>query len=230
MGASGASSVTEVMVSVRGEANLEAEPELCEFTILVGAKDKDRITTLERLTQRNSQALDLVKSYGDAVEKVETSGFTVHPEQQKSRRDEKVRTYVGAVRIRVVVKDFTVLGELISRVADDDMRSVDGPFWSLRRDSDVYRRARTLAVSEAVTRAHEYTGALGSRVTGLVELSDTGLSTQGAQPRMMRMAAFGAAADSGYQAGPPPLDLEPVRQTVYASVEARFTASQPSEF
>jgi uncharacterized protein YggE len=220
--------VNRVVVSVRGEATLEVEPELCELTVIVQARDKDRIATLENLTRRNSQTLDELKAYGDAVEKLESSGFTVHPEQKPGAKDEKVRSYVGRVRIRVVVNDFTVLGEMVTRMGSGDMRSVDGPYWRLRRDSVAYRDARTRAVTEAVKRAHEYTAAIGSTLTGLVELADTGLSTHGAPPnapRAMSFAMAGAAPGGSYQ--PPPLDLEPERQTVYASVEARFTASQP---
>jgi len=212
-----------VVISVRGEANLEAEPELCEFSVAVQARDKDRKTVLERLTQRNNDVLQEIKTgYGDAVEKLESSRISVYPEQRG--RDEKVRAYVGSVRIQVIVRDFTVLGELLLRLADREMSQVDGPYWRLRRDSDAYREARTQAVGEAVTRAREYAAALGSEIISLLELADTGLSTHGVagpQPmvRMMAMAPGGAADTS-----PPAIDLEPQRQNVYASVEARFTA------
>jgi uncharacterized protein YggE len=151
----------------------------------------------------------------------------VYPEQRG--REEKIRAYVGSVRIQVVVKDFTVLGELLLRMANRDMSQVDGPYWRLRRDSRAYREARTQAVGEAVTRAREYAGALGSEIISLLELADTGLSTHGVagpQPmvRMMAMAPAGAA-DSGAL---PTIDLEPQRQNVYASVEARFTATPPA--
>jgi uncharacterized protein YggE len=217
-----------VMISVRGEANIEVDPELCEFTVVVQARDKDRRAVLERLTQRNNEVLDEVrKVYGDAVEKLESSRISVYPEQRG--RDEKIRAYLGSVRIQVVVKDFTVLGEMLIRLADAEMRQVDGPYWRLRRDSDAYREARTQAVGEAVTRAREYAAALGSEIVSLLELADTGLSTHGVagpQPmmRMMAMAPGGAAQD----ASAPVLDLEPQRQNVYASVEARFTATPPA--
>ena len=217
-----------IMINVRGEANLEADPELCEFAVTVEARDKDRRATLEKLTQRNNQLLDQIKSgYAEALEKLESGRLYVYPEQKG--RDEKIRSYLGSARIRVVVKDFTALGEMITRLADAEMRSIDGPYWSLRRDSEVYRRARTEAVAEAVTRAKEYAAAIGSQITALVELSDSGLSTQGAPaPQgMVRYAALAKGSGSGGAYEPPALDLEPVRQSVYASVEARFTGTQP---
>ena len=174
---------TPIVVSVRGEANLEADPELCEFAVTVTARDKDRRTALEQLTKRNKELLDQIKAdYGGALEKLETGRFAVYPEWRKrpDKTGPKTGPYLGSVRVRIVVKDFTVLGEMVTRIADGEGRAVDGPYWSLRPVSEVYRRARTEAVAEAVRRAREYADALGSQLTALLELADTGLSRGGA--------------------------------------------------
>ncbi|GAA2044620.1 hypothetical protein GCM10009839_55440 [Catenulispora yoronensis] len=222
---------TPIVVSVRGEANLEADPELCEFAVTVTARDRDHRTALEQLTRRNKELLDQVKAdYGDALEKLETGRFGVYPEW-RSRKSDKVGPYQGSVRVRIVVKDFAVLGEMVTKLADGEGRAVDGPYWSLRRDSEVYQRARTEAVSEALRRGHEYAEAVGSTLVELLELADTGMSGgSAAHPQGRAVYAMAASAPGGaaYD-GPPALDLEPVRQTVYAAVEARFSATQPAK-
>jgi hypothetical protein len=220
---------TPIVVSVRGEATLEADPELCEFAVTVTARARDHRDALEQLTQRNKELLDQVKSkYGEALEKLETGHFGVYPEL-RSRRSDKIGPYQGSVRVRIVVKDFAVLGEMVTKLADGEGRAVDGPYWSLRRDSEVYRRARTEAVGEAVRRAHEYAEAVDSTLIELLELADTGLSSSGAaHPQGRAMYAMAASVPGGSsQDGPPALDLEPVQQNVYAAVEARFSATQP---
>ncbi|MEY9894201.1 uncharacterized protein YggE [Catenulispora sp. MAP12-49] len=220
---------TPIVVSVRGEANVEADPELCEFAVTVTARDKDRRTALEQLTQRNKDLLDQLRAeYGEALEKLETGRFSVYPEFRNKRSD-KVGPYQGSVRVRIVVKDFTVLGEMVTRIADAEGRSIDGPYWSLRRESEVYRKARAEAVGEAVRRAREYADALGSQLTALLELADTGLSTGGAPaPHGRAMYAMASAPGGAVDDGLPALDLEPTRQNVYAAVEARFSATQPA--
>lgn len=216
------------LISVRGEAVLEVEPEIAELTVHVMARGSDRRQTLERLTARNQECLDLIKEYGDAVERLETSGLSVVPIIKDRRRDEKVRTYQGTVRLRVVVSDFSVLGELVTRLGDQELTSIGGPWWSLRRTSEVYRQARHQAAREAVTRAREYAEAVGSRLTGLVELADSGLMGDSApHHEVMRSMAFAGAAPGA--AGPPPIDLEPEQQTVRATVDARFTATAPDD-
>lgn len=215
-------------VAVCGEARLEFEPEIARLGITVSARGTDRRGALEDLTRRNGQVLELVKSYGEAVEKLETGAFTLTPELTEKGRRERVRTYHGRVHVKAAVTDFTALGELTTRLADLDLTRVDGPWWSLRPDSPAHREARQQAVREAVTRAREYAGALGARLVALVELADLGAEA----PSPVLPAPAGARVSAGYGAAAaeaaPALDLEPQRQTVYAQVNARFTMSPPA--
>ncbi|MEX0174324.1 SIMPL domain-containing protein [Streptomyces sp. LMG1-1-1.1] len=214
-------------VTVRGEGRLEVEPELARIWLTVSARGTDRAETLADLTRRNTHVLDLVKALGDTVEKLETGSFSLAPELTRKGRGERVHAYTGRVRVTAELTDFTALGELVTRLADLDMTSVEGPWWDLRPASPAYAEARRLAVDEAVQRARAYAAALGTSLASLLELSDAGL----AQPPTPRRAGFGAAAVaySAEAAGETPaLDLEPQRQTVTAEVVARFTMRPPA--
>ncbi|MFB6631810.1 SIMPL domain-containing protein [Streptomyces sp. NPDC056362] len=214
-------------VTVRGEGRLEAEPELARIWVTVSARGTDRTETITDLTRRNAHVLDLIKALGDAVDHVETGSLSLTPELTRKGRGERVHAYTGRVRVTAELTDFTALGELVTRLADLEMTSVDGPSWELRPASPVYAEARRLAVEEAVQRARAYAAALGTSLSSLLELSDAGLD-RGPMPRR---AAFGTAAvafsaEAGGEA--PPLDLEPQRQTVTAEVVARFTMEPPA--
>ncbi|WP_455354306.1 SIMPL domain-containing protein [Streptomyces sp. SYSU K217416] len=216
-------------VAVRGEARIEVDPEIARIGISVSARGTDRRSALEDLTRRNAAVLDLIKSYGDAVEKLETGAFSISPELTRHGRGERIRAYHGRVHVSAELNDFTALGELTTRLADLELTRVDGPWWALRPDSPAHGEARRQAVKEAVQRAREYAEALGARLAALVELADLG--AENAVPMappapggMMRSVAYGAAAED---AAAPALDLEPQRQTVYAQVNARFTMTPP---
>jgi uncharacterized protein len=216
------------VISVRGEALLVVEPEVVDLTVVISAQAKDRREAFERLVKRNDEVLALLRSYGDSVERIESSGVAVHPEVRRGGRDEKIRSYSGAVRVEVRIADFAVLGEIVSRMADLEAARLEGPRWRLRRSSPVYRKARTRAVAEALTRAQDYAEALGSRITGLIELADTGLmQSEHVRATGYIPAAGGVAYGAAVTAEPPVLDLEPASQEVRASVEARFYATQP---
>ncbi|MFD5619324.1 SIMPL domain-containing protein [Streptomyces yangpuensis] len=215
-------------VAVRGEARLEVDPEIARIGITVSARGTDRRTALEDLTRRNNTVLDLIKSHGDTVEKLETGALSITPELTRHGRAERVRAYHGRVHITAELSDFTTLGELTTRLADLELTQVDGPWWALRPTSPAHGEARRQAVLEAVQRAREYAEALGARLSALVELADLGAENaapfaQAPGGSGMRTMAFSTTED----AGPPPLDLEPQRQTVYAQVNARFTMTPP---
>ncbi|WP_030155836.1 SIMPL domain-containing protein [Streptomyces sp. NRRL S-244] len=214
-------------VAVRGEASLEVDPEIARIGITVTARGTDRRTALEDLTRRNNTVLELVKSYGDAVEKLETGAFSINPELTRHGRAERIRAYHGRVHVTAELSDFTALGELTTRLADLELTSVDGPWWALRPTSPAHGEARRQAVLEAVQRAREYAAALGADLAALVELADLGAENASAYPQAapgggMRTMAFSASEDTA-----PPLDLEPQRQTVHAQVNARFTMTPP---
>ncbi|MER6912860.1 SIMPL domain-containing protein [Streptomyces sp. NPDC000594] len=214
-------------VAVIGEARLEVDPEIARIGVTVSARGADRRAALDDLTRRNAAALELIRSYGEAVEKVETGAFSISPELTRSGRGERVRAYQGSVRLSAELGDFTALGELTTRLADLELTRIDGPWWALRPDSPAHGEARRTAVREAVQRAREYAEALGARLTALVELADQGAEQPvpyGALDGGLRMAAF---AGGGGPESVPALDLEPQRQTVQAQVTARFLMSPP---
>jgi uncharacterized protein YggE len=205
-------------------ATVEASPEIVVFAVNVQARARDRREALANLSRRNDEFLALLKTFGEAIEKTETGSLSVYPELRRGR-DEKVRWYRGAVRIRLTVGDLSMAGDLAGRIADLELCALDGPWWQLRPDSPVYREARIRAARAAVTRATEYAEAVGGALIGLIELADTGLTAPRAMP------VFGvrqlAAPASSSEDGPAVIDLEPETQVVQASVEARFAMTQP---
>lgn len=222
---------TPPIVRVRGETTLEVEPEIARFTLLTGARDKDRRRTLEHLSARNTATLERIRSFGEAVEDVETGSLNVRPRLHHGR-GERVRGYHGSVRIRLTVNDFEALSTMVGEFADQELTEVVGPSWELRVTSPVYRRARSQAVEEAVARARTYAEALGGTLTGLREIADVGLSSRtDREASPPQLAAYGATrGPSPAEAGSPPpqMEVEVPRITLRADVEATFTMSEPT--
>ncbi|MEV6814174.1 SIMPL domain-containing protein [Micromonospora sp. NPDC051296] len=207
------------VVTVRGEAYREVAPEVARFAVTALARDRDREATLTRLAERAAAVRVLLDSAEPAIDRRETGDLRVRPETRRS--GERVVAWHGSVVTTVTVTDFTALGELMLRLADQDQVEVAGPWWSLRPDSPTYREARHAAIADALQRAREYAEALGAQVTDLIELADEGGT---GQPMMARMA-FEAGGVAG--GGPPELELDPQPQGVHAAVRARFAISQP---
>ncbi len=216
------------VISVRGEASLEVEPEVAIVNVTIEARDRDRRTVLSRLAGRNQQVTDLIKSHGEAVEKLESGPASVRPDIRDKKAGERVARYLGQASMRITVRDFTVLGELVTSLSDEDLVTVAGPWWALRPDSPVYRDARLAAARDAMVRAREYAEAFGGDIAGLIEAADAGLLTSSGE-QGSRFRATAARSAVGFAGRPPEaeLDFEPARQTVTAQVEARFAMTAP---
>ena len=214
----------EPVISVRGEATLEVEPEIAVVWVAVQARDASRQRAVELLAKRTGDVSSTIKGFGDAVEKLESQPVNVQPVFKDGKPREKISGYYARGGFTVTVRDLAVLGELVTGLADSDLVTVTGPDWRLRPDSPVYRTARIAAAQDATTRAGEYAEAFGGRINGLLEAADTGLLAP--QTRNMGFAAARVApAAAGYEA--PTFDFEPTKQTVTAQVEARYTMTAP---
>jgi uncharacterized protein YggE len=220
--------VQQPVISVRGQAYMEADPEIAVISVTVQARDRDRRTVLDRLASRNTQVLDLIKGYGEAIEKLQSGPASVYPDIRHKERGERVARYLGQASAQVVIRDFTVLGELMARLADAELVTVAGPWWSLRPDSPLYRQARMAAARDATRRAGEYAEAFGGQLGGLIEAADVGLLTgHSDQGAGFRVAAAAGSRAAALAAEPPSLDFEPVKQTVTAHLDARFGVVLP---
>ncbi len=217
------------MLAVQGEAVLEVDPEIARIEVSVAAVDRDRAKTLQLLNDRAVAVDKVLASFPDLIEKTETSGVRVSPQLAGRVARDRISGYHGAVYHAITVTGFDRLGELMAQLADLDQTEVGGPWWELRPGSRLYGRVRVAAVRDAVRRARDYAKALGSDLTGLVELADARLlsDSRGQTEAQVMSAArlphrVRAAAPEEFS-----FDLVPAKQVVRATVEARFTIGEP---
>ncbi len=217
------------LISVRGEVVLEVDPEIARLEVSTVARDAERARAMQLLEHRAATVDKILDSFPDEIDWVQTSGLRVSPQLSSSKAPSHVAGYVGVVRQTVAVTGFDRIGELMAQLAAQELTEVGGPWWELRPDSAVHRRARAAAASDAVRRAKDYAGALGSKVVGLVELADARLLTDGTT-QGEHIPRFTARLPQRTRVASPEefaFDLAPVKQTVRATVEARFRISQP---
>ena len=215
----------EPVLSVRGQATLDVEPEIAVVWVVVMARDADRRKAVDLLAGRSGRVGDMIKGYGEAIERLESQPVNVQPVFKDGRIREKVSGYLARAGFTVTVRDFAVLGDLVAGLAGADMVTVTGPDWGLRPDSPVYRTARLAAAKDATRRAGEYAEAFGGRISGLVEAADSGLMGDTGHPRLM--AASRALSTTAADGATPEFDFEPATQTVSAQVDARYTMTAP---
>ena len=217
-------------LAVQGEAVLEVDPEIARIEVSVAAVDRDRAKTLQLLNDRAVAVDKVLASFPDVIEKTETSGVRVSPQLAGRALRDRVSGYHGAVHYAITVTGFDRLGELMAQLADLDQTEVGGPWWDLRPGSPVYARVRVVAVKDAVRRARDYAAALGSDLTGLIELADVRLLSDSRGQGEALVARSAAPLPHRVRATAPEefsMELIPAKQVVRATVEARFTIDPP---
>jgi len=217
------------LLTVRGEAFVEVDPEIAQIAVTFTARDADRAKALRVFDERAGAVDKILARFGDAIEKIETSGVRISPQFKNSKPQERVSAYVAVVHHRITVADFDRLGELVAQLADQDLVEVDGPWWALRPTSPVHRRVRVEAVGDAVQRARDYAEALGAELTDLVEVADARLLSDSRGWAAPMLMASGRHLGEHRSAAPDEFtfDISPAKQTVQATVEARFRMTAP---
>ncbi|MGH9226912.1 MAG: SIMPL domain-containing protein [Acidimicrobiales bacterium] len=217
------------LLSVRGEAVVEVDPEIARIGVTVAAMDSDRAKAMRLLNDRAASIDNIVDAFREAIETTGTTAVRVSPQFKSHKPNERISGYVAVVHHTITVAEFSRLGELIAQLADQSLTEVGGPWWALRPDSPVHRSARIQATHDAVRRARDYAQALGSDLTDLVELAGTGLFSDARGATDLAPMAAAAGLMRSRQAAPEEFtfDIAPAKQTVRASVEARFTINEP---
>ena len=82
------------VISVRGEASLEVEPEVAFMNVTIEARDRDLVGGL-LARQRTQHVTGLIKSHGEAVEKLESGPASVRPDIRDKKATERVACYLG---------------------------------------------------------------------------------------------------------------------------------------
>jgi len=104
--------MSKPVVTVRGEAQLEAPPDLAGLSVTLHASGESADQTRAQLAAGSSAVSALLQEFGAALERSSTSGLHVAPLFNK-RTPTKITGYTGTFTSSLVVQDFEALSPLI---------------------------------------------------------------------------------------------------------------------
>jgi len=202
------------LVTVRGEAQMEGPPDLATLALTLHASGDSAERTRSQLAEGSAAVTQLLQRFEAALERSSTSGLHVSPVFNR-RSPAKITGYQGTFTTQIVVADFDSLSPLVLALTALPNSQIDGPWWSLRPDNQMFRDARLAAIADARRRADDYAAAFGTTLADLVEVSDTNAGFGGV--REMRAFAMAKGADDAS------FEFEPAVQTVSGQVTVRFS-------
>lgn len=213
--------MSEPLVTVRGEAQLECPPDLVSFSLVVHRSGDRGDKVRAALATASEQVRALLAGFSAAVERSSTTDLHVAP-VFGGRGQTKVQGYRGNFSTQVTLHDLNGLSEVVLGLSAVTESQLDGPFWRLRPGNEVYRQVRLAAIDDARQRADDYAAAFGATVVRLVGISDT-------EPRPFSYGQPQSAARFRSTGGdePPVFAFEPTPQTVSGQVTVQFAMSEP---
>jgi uncharacterized protein YggE len=207
------------LVTVRGEAQRQGPPDLATLALTLHASGDSAERARSKLAEGSAAVSELLQRFEAAIEKSSTSGLHVYPVFNR-RTPSKITGYQGTFTTQIVVADFDSLSPLVLALTALPGSQIDGPWWSLRLDNEMFRDARLAAIADARRRADDYAAAFGTTVADLVEVSDQNTGLVGV--REMRAFAMAEKADDSA------FEFEPATQTVTGQVTVRFSLKTAS--
>jgi uncharacterized protein YggE len=207
--------MSKPVVTVRGEAQLEAPPDRAGLSVTLHASGESADQTRAELAAASGTVSAVLREFAAALERSSTSGLHVSPVFNR-RTPTRITGYTGTFRSSLVVQDFEALSPLIQALARLPDSQLDGPWWSLRPDHPVHREVRLAAIADARHRADDYAAAFGATVSELIEVSDLDRGFSGGRQRLAAFAESGMADDASFA-------FEPEVQTVSGQVTVSFT-------
>ncbi len=226
----------DLRLSVRGEAHQMVAPDAAEIAgrLTVGEPAKvDAVRAvagaLDELTGNLATLGGVPLTLATTRAALTWSAYSVatQPEREhnpRTGRAEPTGRVLASVNVSVVARDFELLDRLGSAFARQRGFYVDGVSWHVDDDNPAWPTVRAAAIEAAVRKGRDYAGALGSSLTGIEHIADTGLlGGSGPAAPAFRAASMAMAFAGGDDLDAPSLD--PVPQELTAVIEARFTAS-----
>jgi uncharacterized protein YggE len=204
-------------VSVTGEGEVSAQPDMARVTLGVEARRPAMAEARVAVTATVDRVLALTRDLGIEPKYVNATRLQVQPEYNWNDKDKKrvLLGYVVSRQVEVELRDLDQLGPLLERAVSAGANQVGGAALDSTRRKELERQAMTLAVRDARLNAETLALAAGAQLGAVRTLNASAASPP--------MPMYRMAADMPAAAPPQP-------EATYQAGEMTFTASVAAEY
>jgi len=206
-------------VSVSGQGEVSAEPDLAHVTLGVQARRPTMAEARKEVATTVDRVLALCKDLKVDPKYVNATRVQVQPDYSWDERNRKqvLLGYIVSRQVQVELRDLEQLGPLIERAVSAGVNQVSDPALDSTQRKQLERQAMTLAVQDARLNAETLAQAAG---VGLGAVRT--MNASGAPPVMPMYRSKLVMADAA--AAPP------APEGSYAAGEMKFNASVTAEY
>jgi uncharacterized protein YggE len=206
-------------VSVSGQGEVSAEPDLAHVTLGVQARRPTMAEARKEVATTVDRVLALCKDLKIDPKFVNATRVQVQPDYSWDERTRKqvLLGYIVSREVQVEVRDLEQLGPLIERAVSAGVNQVSDPVLDSTQRKQLERQAMTLAVQDARLNAETLAQAAGVGLGAVRTISASGASPVMPMYRSKMVMADAAAAP-------------PAPEGSYQPGEMKFNASVSAEY
>ncbi len=190
-------------VSVSGQGEVSAQPDMARVTLGVEARRRTLAEARSTVTSTLDRVLALTRDLRIDPKYVNATRLQVQPEYNWNEKDRKrvLLGYVVSRQVEVELRDLDQLGALLERAVDAGANQVGDASLDSTRRKELERQAMALAVQDARLNAEALARAAGAQLGAVRTLNASGSAPPMPMYRMSAVMADAAAPpEATYQA------------------------------
>jgi hypothetical protein len=199
---------TPATISVSGEGEVFAVPDIGQFSFAVQAEGEDAAAAQEASGTVMNDIIAYLGEAGVAEEDIKTTGYNLYPRWTYEERICPVGSYCPPgervqdgfevnQHVEVKVRDTDAAGQLIAGVGERGATNISSLQFTVDDDEAVQAEARAEAIADAQEKARELASQLGVRIVGIDGFyEESGYGMPYAETRMM--ATMDSADEGGF--------------------------------
>ena len=170
-------------VTVAGEAMSKAEPDAAVIIISVVTQNAQAITAQQENARKSDAVAGAIKATAGTNAEIKTSDYSLQPQYDyRDNRLPKIIGYDARNSVIVTMSDLKNVGAVIDAASRAGANSIDNVSFVLRQTSPARGQALAEATQQAMNKAQSIAGALGGRVSRVVEENEG--STVAGEPQV----------------------------------------------
>ena len=169
-------------ISVQGEGEVFAIPDVATFSFSVIKEGKTAKEVQDRAAEISNRAIEYLKENGIEERDIKTTNYNVYPRYEYEKivcitfpcpqGERKLVGFEINQSVTVKIRDTKIAGELLSGIGAFGVERISGLSFSIDDESELKRQARKKAVEDAKEKAKVLADDLGVRLVRIVNFSE----------------------------------------------------------
>ena len=162
-------------LNVSGSGQVFLTPDVAYISIGIHTEGENASETVTKNTRQAQALIEAIKSTGVEAKDVQTSNFSIYPQQRYNDQGEMVGTYyVVENTVYVTVRDLAKIGSLLDTAVKSGANNIYGIQFDVADKTQALSEGRKKAVENARTQAEELAQAAGVTLGAVQSLSSYG--------------------------------------------------------